>query len=1289
MRILNCLRNNPALIDDLREIMVSTITNMAANGQFIDFMSVLSVIKSAKGRNIDIDLESATVLYEDAKTALKDTLGKDIEGSMTTSDELDAIVEGEVAEFVRLLGPKASAKKKPGEKSLGGYGKAISKSLFSVLNNKMFGEAKTVELARQFRRQVVQYAQEVLGTKVDIKGKSWDTVLAEVLEKQALNLNSEAFGKVGAEDLWKQIAPTMAAMARRITDPAVRARFENEIDKLKSATFKLGVTKGKRKKILYGLIAQGKYGKTVKIKGVEKRVVDFDAMAAAGDLNDGLSEALDEYLKDKGYTKSQRDQVYDALIEDYENLKTAVALTRAFNIDRKSKKANELLEQVAMINGFFKSDNAKHVVNYKATTDAAMNGRDWLRAALRDIGTAFANDLADKVTDDSDVETALTFLVDQYVLKKDYKEIREAVSRLMVMNNRPYKDTAKKFDKLSRLMRLGVGFDNITDPIAAQVTGSRVAPEYIREMKEIVKRYNAINDPKNVYAEAGIDPTLEPVNTTHSPALFATLSMQQLNIDIANLISKHIRNDKWTSVPGIVEFLDKMQRVNLAARLNTLHNITQNLTTGLATVYSTSQGSHRERMAMMKEYLDEFVAVMQGQPVSTDMDDVRRAKDASTVFHGKDAPAGVPFSRIKQYTEALLSGIDAGAAVVSMRNLMFARIYADLEIKFSHIKDPAKRQAEIEKIMAPYRLEENYKRAQKLAEANMKLVGNTAARRGQKAYNVMLHRETQNMELFLLMSGDLSKYVPPVRILTYYKEVTESVNERLGKRDPTALEKNDKGEWVEGNRMFIPNFVKKLINAIADNPQEVALRNYMNKPSLKTRFLLFTTSVMKMLVHGGLFAFASGSYRFGDIGLMGAGLGFKQLFQVKGKSKKLEEILSVINTQGYNNSEGYNEKDVLAASKELEISRRKIQMATLALLGAFGFLAIEFARADDDDGDDFLEKTYNQLIDDATGNPGMKLLITRVLAPQIRILAAWGDAERRDKNFGQKVYAAMGGIFNTRTPYSFADIVDGFFNKKTGEFDWASFVRMTTGSVFGFMDAAWWPIGIANTVGDIQRGFKKDINFSNSPFISDDGQYARNQLINGAAWGLGGIPMNYMFQTQLFDDLPGLEKDDPRPWQELKDGILGRSFKDIDWTIYGNKDWQNRKDGVMIAIKKTQDAYDAILDASNDLDIGQFRKKVWLDRSWNRPSLGFSVKLSEDPETKKDELTRIARYIGIEKEHNLIKEADKTGTFNILNVVITRWKNKGVSNTEELTIDNLINAREFEILQNRLSGKVE
>lgn len=1286
MRILNCLRNNPALINDLREIMASTITNMAANGEFIDFMSVLSVLRSPKGRNLDIDLESATVLYEDAKAELKTTIGKDIEGSMTTSDELDAIVAGEVAEFVRLLGPKTGDKKKPGEKSLGGYGKAISKGLFSVLNNKMYGEAKTVDLAREFRRQVVQYAQEVLGTKANIKGKSWDTVLSEALEKQTLNLESEAFGKVGAEDLWKQIAPTMEAMAKRITDPAVRARFENEIEKLKSATFKLGITKGKRKQILYGLIAKGKYGKTIKIKGVEKRVVDFDAMAAAGDLNDGLSEALDEYLKDKGYTKAQRDMVYDALIEDYEALKSAVAITRAFNINRKSKKAAELLKEVAMINGFFKQNNSQHVVDYKAKAEA---GRDWLRAALRDLKTAIGNDLADKVTDDSDIEVALTHLVDQYVLKKDYKEIREAVSRLMVMNNRQYKPDVKKFDKLSRLMQMGIGFDNITDPIAAQVTGSRVSPEYIREMKEIVERYNAINDPKNVYAEAGIDPTLEPVNTTYSPAVFASLSMQQLNIDIANLISKHIRNNRWYSVPGVIEFMDKMQRSNLAARLNSLHNITQNLTTGLATVYSTGKGSHRK--GMMKEYLQEFVAVLQGQPVSTDIDDLRRAKDASTVFHGKEAPMGVAFSRIKLYAEALLSGIDAGAGVVSVRNLMFARIYADLEIKFSHIKDPVKRAEEIEKIMAPYRLEENYKRAQKLAEANMKLVGNTVARRGQKAYNVMLHRETQNMELFLLMSGGLSKYVSPIRILTYYKEVNESVNERLGKRDASAPEKNDKGEWEEkeGNRMFLPNGVKRLINAIADGPQERAIRNYIENPNLKTRTLLFLSSVMKWLVHGGPFAYASGSYRFGDIGIIGAGLGFKQSFQIKGKTKKLEDILSVINADGYHNQEGYNEKDVFAASKEVEISRRKIQMATLALVGALAFLLIEWARSNDDDGDDFLEKAYNQLIDDATGNPGAKLLITRVLAPQIRILAAWGEAERRDKKFMDKVFAALGGVFNTRTPYTINDIVDSFRNRKTGEFDLAAFTRSLSGSLFGFMDTFTWPLGIANAIGDMNRGFKKDINFSNSPFISEESEYARNQLINGAAWGLGGIPPNYLLQNQLFDDLPGLKNDKPRPWKELKELLLGRSFKEIDWTIHNNKEWQDKKEGITIALKKTQDAYDDILKASIDLDMGRFRKKFWLDRSWRRPSLGFDVKLSEDPEVKRDELRKIARYIDVDMENRLIKEADKSGTFNILNVVITRWKSKGVSNSEQLTLDNIINAREYEILQNRLAGKVE
>lgn len=324
--ILNCIGADSETLNAMKSLWMNSLVQLSAAGKEIDFKSVYNHFMAT---NIieNMDAESAAFLYQEIKIEAS-MLDKNIESHMTSEGDLDNIARG--AALTRAM------------EGLKGDNPAMAaaKALVDFLNQVHFHSKSTSnsKQSNDIKQLVSDYAKSVVGERK--YGKTVD-ILSEALKK---DMESESFGQ-GADAMFEALKEKLQEALAAVKDPVTKKILENELSKIQTASFNMGITATKRKKILYDAIKASQYGKDTK----NGRFVDWPKLAAQEDLNKTLDSILGDALDKRGY-KGDKSRVYKALIDEYEEIKRARSYVKAFEaMDLKGTSiVKRLAEEVAI-----------------------------------------------------------------------------------------------------------------------------------------------------------------------------------------------------------------------------------------------------------------------------------------------------------------------------------------------------------------------------------------------------------------------------------------------------------------------------------------------------------------------------------------------------------------------------------------------------------------------------------------------------------------------------------------------------------------------------------------------------------------------------------------------------------------------------------------------------------------------------------------------------------------------------------------------------------------------------
>lgn len=1181
MSLLSCLRVSKALRTALLDNMMGHILHEMNSAARPNLSFIHIHRKMIEGGLNELDIESSALLYDELRNSLKREFGNDIDSSLTSSNTLDKIINGPIDKYIRENVGVTTHKDGSVSYNRQSIPKAIAFAVLKMLNGQEYGVVKNQTDALKIKNALLAYTKSLV--KAKSTGGSVKDLLAQALEKDMLGSD---WGSM--ELLFNQIKPLFDEMAAKIKDPAVRQKFLHDTEKLNHTMFNLGINESNRGKILQQELANSKYGKDVVSNGKQKRVPDWNKIAQAGNMKTVLREVLSDKLDKLGYSGS-KDRVYNALIDNYQNIKSITnSYNKAYAAQQKKQAAaterkSGLTEQVAISKGFYKVNNGKKVVDYSASS----GNTGWVANEMASGGHP----------DQGSVQKNIEFLVDKYIASKNYSQIGDAIRRLTNLNNRPYKRSLTKLEKLGRRLKNDIGLDSTTDAIASNIVGSRFSSNHIEKMRDVISRFNQLSDPafnKNV---AGGDPLLQKytVNSDYDQATLMANVRSRLFDELSDIITDAVYEGKKGALPKSIikasRTLDGIQKANLSAKLVNAWNLAQNVTTAINVLAGTDGAfSKFSGKNSTQDFFKVFGSVMSGDGLGLTTDaaensDIKNFQDAKT-FVGKFLGA------MKIYDEGLLSAIDTGAQIVAVRNYFFDKVYEELKLR-----DPA----HADKIMKDYFSNEMYTMANKMGERQAELMG---LKRGTARFNRAVHLNAIQNQMTLFAQEGVIK---PDRLTTYYKAGTDLVKIKLGKTPmEIASEQRHLGPLVT-SLTHVPRWIVKRVDEFTTQKKNAFYQS--ESPSAAAEFMM--AQLLHLSAHS-LAPFTGGIANFADKAVYGTGWGFLHN-KYTGRNQHLDDVIS--KSMGGTYSKGdkaVNESELRTALVERGIAKHKFLLArngvaATALFLAAGVAAFGWGKNCKEDPTCWIREVDNGLYELGKVNPGLEKLIRTVLPPWIRVMYAYKNFEEKGSKGVLQVGQSIGEVLSFGSPITGTGFYDRYFKHhiaKPDEFRWAAAISTMSSGIIGIGDPIVAPIlNFWNFGTDIARGRSNILDYNNNPIaesINND-MPVDNVVVNGVAYGFFGRAASMAWGNAagklhpVMGDLMLLNKDEKvRPFKEYQDDILDKTPDQIDWAKYGNYDMERNKKDVSKVLPHLDDIEDEVRNIGETLGFKDLSDKTIL-----------------------------------------------------------------------------------------------
>ncbi len=1217
--IIDCFGTDRQAMDDIKALFMQSLLKLAKDGNPLDFKSVY---KDVMDSNVipDIDIESAAFLYQEIRTEAY-SLDKNIGSHMTSEAELDKIHSDANLKSVFKKGSKDSP------------ASSIAKGVLSYLRNVGERGSGNEKDASKVRKIVADYAKSVLG--VNRTGKTVD-ILAEAIERDMKGTDFK--DHLSYDNFFDKLKEELQDTLSKVKDPVVRRSLDNELNKLKKASFKMGITETGRKKVLYDILKE-KYGKDTK----SGRVVDWNAIAAQENPIAALKDALSDKLDKLGY-KGDKNKIYEALQDEIEGIRNTNAYAKAITAMnlQGTTIVKRLAEEVAIARGFFTKTggvNGKKVVKYDVENQIAISE---VMAEMKALGLIY---------DPNKMDNNFELLVSRYIKDKNISKIRGSILKLMAHNNKPFKAKVGEIDRLVKLNRKA-GLDGTTSVLAGKILNISVNAVTMARMETLVNQFEKLMS----YDKTDVDQMKElfpwyDLNEAYTPAIFASNAMQDIVKEMGILVIDAAVRDLG-KLPTLMVFLRRWQQTVLANRLTNLPNITQNILGGGSGMRAAGEDfvkrakkANKVEVDGIKEVLDTFKKYftqdLTGESGTVRGYGIKNIYDAKT--RGEKALAG-----INMLSTGILSSIDGYFYAQGVSRAFYNNLRENLRIKFEEDGriDPKKIDAEIDKVLFPYFSAEYGEKAILLAKHYLGKVGVTEASMGTERYARTVAAEAENIRRSFFMSGPITNYISPERVQSAKKIAERMTEMELGKKDYHVMV-DGKKERKSNAWIFGSNIAGTWIDAM-DAQYNKALNALIKDNSSHNAWKFVVISGATLIAHGGPLAFLSGATRWADkaFGSL-VNAPFYALTNKVGRAKKrFKEVATGVTKPG---EKAYNEDDIIAHYEEYEIARRRMKQSIEALVVSATFLAAGIMivgswGGDDDDDDGYWERLWKAiegLMDSKFAQTPMgETVMKRIMPLHVRILYAISKSKKWDNFYNaQRNAETLSNVLYTHVPSTAGSLFTRYYRAGDTKQDVAGKIfKEVQGAIFSLspiINPLGWT-GISNPVIDQIRGSKKRVDYSNHPLLSRQGSTYDGKFIDGVAdgmaWGLTDYAMGYFLDSRGAMRTTGME---------ILPEDYKKKFSDIDWSKYGESKYNAKKDAVEKTLPRLDRVAEEIENFGRAFDIPEFKERGSGKLAYTRYYNGiFSVSV------KNVNLQKLKQYSG--------EKPSESGNINVLRVALNR-----------------------------------
>lgn len=1217
--IIDCFGTDRQAMDDIKSLFMQSLLKLAKDGKPLDFRAVY---KDVMDSNVipDIDIESAAFLYQEIRTEAY-SLDKNIGSHMTSEAELDKIHSDANLKSIFKRGSKDSP------------ASAIAKGVLSYLRNVGERGSGNEKDASKVRKIVADYAKSVLG--VSRTGKTVD-ILAEAIKR---DMEGTGFkDKLSYDAFFDKLKEELQETLSKVKDPVVRRSLDNELNKLKKASFKMGITETGRKKILYDILKE-KYGKDTK----NGRVVDWNAIAAQENPIAALRDALSDKLDKLGY-KGDKNKIYEALQDEIEGIRNTGAYAKAITAMnlQGTTIVKRLAEEVAIARGFFDTVNGKKVVKYDVKNEAAIAE---VIAEMKALGLVY---------DPNKMSNNFELLVSRYIKDKNISKIRGSILKLMAHNNKPFKAKVGEIDRLVKLNRKA-GLDGTTSVLAGKILNISVNAVTMARMEALVSQYEKLMayDQTDVNQMKELFPWYD-LNEAYTPAIFASNAMQDIVKEMGILVRDAAVRD-LANFPKLMVFLRRWQQAVLANRLTNLHNITQNILGGASGLRAAGEDfvkrakkANNIEVDGIKEVLDAFKKYfthdLTGESGTVRGYGIKNIYDAKT--RGEKALAG-----INMLSTGILSAIDGYNYAQGVSRTFYAFLREDLRVKFEEDSkvDPKKIDAEIDKLLFPYFSAEYGEKAILLAKHYLEKVGVTEASMGTERYARTVAAEAENIRRSFFMSGPITNYISPERIQSAKKTAERMTEMELGRKDYHVMKRQHDNSLAKERKpnawAFGINIAGSMIDYM-DAQYNSALNAVIKNNNAHNTWKFVVLSGITLIAHGGPLAFLGGATRWADKALGSlVNAPFYALTNKVGRTRKaFKEVVKGVVKPG---EVAYNEDDIIAHFEEYEIVRRRMKQGIEAWVVSATFLAAGIMIAgswggDDDDGYwEKLWKSIEGLMDSKFAETPMgETVMKRIMPLQVRLLYAVANSKKWDNSYNvQKNIETLSGVLYTHVPSTVGSLATRYYRIGDSKQEIAGKIfKEAQGAVFSLspiLNPLGWA-GVSNPVIDQIRGSKKRVDYSNHPLLSGQGSTYDGKFIDGVAdgmaWGLTDYALGYFLDKRGAMRTTGME---------IHPEDYKKKFSDIDWSKYGESKYNAKKDAVEKTLPRLDRVAEEIENFARIFDIPEFKKTGAGKLAYTRYYNGiFSVSV------KNVNLQKLKQYSG--------EKPSESGNINVLRVALNR-----------------------------------
>lgn len=317
---IDCLFKNTEILEDARNLVKYFGFKRASESDVPIHVSLDMVYRDLAENGIDMDKETVGKLY-----------AEQLSGKGDMFDSIEDLHQSTGRWWRDLTRTAMNRKPMKGEKKLGELSpaQAFLKGIAGAFAKSKVKDERTTEIRKKIEEIYTKGARLIAKAK-DVNAKGPDTrtlhdLLSQIVgENDKLGYRDAVTGTVnGMRALDKEVKKLMDEFTRGITDPAIRAEWEQHISDFRRESYNMVMDSKDARQVVIEALAQA-HPDYVKTDKAGNRHIDYNALTKHIGSTEQLKDAVRDAVTAQGFHQDIADRFADALEDRYNEIKTNI-----------------------------------------------------------------------------------------------------------------------------------------------------------------------------------------------------------------------------------------------------------------------------------------------------------------------------------------------------------------------------------------------------------------------------------------------------------------------------------------------------------------------------------------------------------------------------------------------------------------------------------------------------------------------------------------------------------------------------------------------------------------------------------------------------------------------------------------------------------------------------------------------------------------------------------------------------------------------------------------------------